>query len=169
MANVELLARGNVEGGGAARTMRSLVSALYGTRLQFMAAIPDSSAPCSWTRIRLPAGSRKGQSYAYGCSIGFWAISAPLACRKYRPGRWWSADPAVGALRHHLGDDAALVVGNSGVSWPAARGGWTSRSAGGPTVIQRSLLSDVVADVEAEDVATEGQRCVRVVMREEAR
>ena len=40
---------------------------------------------------------------------------------------------------------------------------------GGPTVIQRSLLSDVVADVEAEDVAPEGQRCVRVVMREEAR
>ena len=32
VANVELLARGNVEGGGAARTMRSLVSALYGTR-----------------------------------------------------------------------------------------------------------------------------------------
>ena len=42
--------------------------------------------------------------------------------------------------------------------------GWPA----GPTVIQRIVpLSDVGADLEAEDVAVEGQRGVRVVVREE--
>ena len=135
-----------------------------------MAAIPDSSAPCSWTRIRLPAGSRKGQSRTpYGCSIGFWAISARWPAESTVQVGGGQQDPAVGALRHHLGDDAALVVGNSGVGGRRLEEDGHHGMVGGPTVIQRSLLSDVVADVEAEDVAPEGQRCVRVVMREEAR
>lgn len=34
----------------------------------------------SWMRIRLPAGSRKAQSrMPYGCSVGSWTTSAPLA------------------------------------------------------------------------------------------
>lgn len=46
-------------------------------------------------------------------------------------------DPAVGALRHHLGDGAALVLGDAGVD---GRGRQEDRGVGlgdGPTVIQR--------------------------------
>ena len=128
----------------------------------------------SWMRIRLPAGSRTAQSRTpYGCSIGSWTTSASLACSRSKvPSRSAVASrmPAVGALGHHLGDGAALVVGDAGVGGRRCRTmdvpGWPA----GPTVIQRILpVSDVVADLEAEGVAVEGQRGVRVVVREEAR
>ena len=44
--------------------------------------------------------------------------------------------------------------------------GWSA----GPTVIQcMPAVSHVVADLEAEGVAIEGEGCVRVVVRQEAR
>src|SRR5580704_11139128 len=43
--------------------------------------------------------------------------------------------------------------------------GWSA----GPTVIAQPPESDVVADLEPEGVAVEGQGCVRVVVREEGR
>ena len=52
-----------VSGSGAARPMRGV-----------------AQRRC-WMRSRLPAGSRTAQSRTpYGCSIGSWTISAPLAC-----------------------------------------------------------------------------------------
>ena len=43
--------------------------------------------------------------------------------------------------------------------------GWSA----GPTVIQHPAVLDVEADLEAQGVAVEGQRGLRVVVREEAR
>ena len=72
-----------------------------------------------WMRTRLPAGSRNAQSRTpYGWSVGSWTTSAPLAC-SCSNGASRSAVARmmlrVGALGHHLGDGAALVVGDAGV------------------------------------------------------
>src|SRR6266487_4051385 len=79
-------------------------------------------------------------------------------------------DPAVGALGHHLGDGAPLVVGDAGVGGRRrqedGRAGLVFRADRDPAHLAGS---DVVADLEAENVAVEGQGGVRVVMREEAR
>src|SRR6266511_6186369 len=79
-------------------------------------------------------------------------------------------DPAVGALGHHLGDGAALVVGDAGVGGRRrqedGRAGLAGRADRDPAHL---AVSDVAADLEAEGVAVEGQRGVRVVVREEAR
>ena len=78
--------------------------------------------------------------------------------------------PAVGALGHHLGDGATLVVGDAGVGGRRVqddRGvGLVGRADGDPV---HPVVADVVADLEAEDVAVEGQGSVRIVVREEAR
>src|SRR5260370_13795871 len=78
-------------------------------------------------------------------------------------------DDGVAALGHDLDDGAALVVGDAGV------GGGRGEGAGGARLVRGAgrdsphpLVSDVVADLEAEGVAIEGQGGVRVVMREEA-
>ena len=78
-------------------------------------------------------------------------------------------DAGVGALGHHLGDGAALVVGDAGrggrrVQDDGRAGlvGGTDRDPVHPAVL------DVVADLEAERVAVEGQGRVRVVVREQA-
>ncbi len=79
-------------------------------------------------------------------------------------------DPAVGALGHHLGDGAALVLGDPGVGGRRRQEDGRAGLAGGADRDPAHLaLSDVAADLEAEDVAVEGQGSVRVVMREEAR
>src|SRR5215203_1205017 len=79
-------------------------------------------------------------------------------------------DDGVGTLGHHLGDGAALVIGDAGVgerrvqddgrAWLADG---TDRDPAHPPV------SDVVAYFEAEGVAVEAQGGARVVVREEAR
>src|SRR6516165_8460187 len=78
-------------------------------------------------------------------------------------------DPAVGALGHHLGDGAALVVGDAGVGGRRCqedgRAGLAGWADGDPAHLAGS---DVGADLEAEGVAVEGQGGVRVVVREEA-
>jgi hypothetical protein len=79
-------------------------------------------------------------------------------------------DPAVGALGHHLGDGAALVVGDAGVGGRRCQEDGRAGLAGGTDRDPAHLaLSDIAADLEAEGVAIEGQGGVRVVVREEAR
>ena len=76
----------------------------------------------------------------------------------------------VGALGHHLGDGAALVVGDAGVGGRRVqddgRAGLVGRADRDPA---HPAVADVVADLEAEGVAVEGQRGLRVVVREEGR
>ena len=107
--------------------------------------LPAPPAPrdqrSSWMRIRLPAGSRTAQSRTpYGCSVGSWTTSASLACtRSNAPSRSWVASRmrGVGALGHHLGDGAALVVGDAGVGGRRVQHDRRAGLVGGPTVIQR--------------------------------
>ena len=80
------------------------------------------------------------------------------------PGR--EDDGGIGALGHHLGDGPALVIGDAGVGARrvqddrrAGLAGGADRDPAQPAVI------DVVPDLEAEGVAIEGQRGVRVVVR----
>src|SRR5687767_12536729 len=77
-------------------------------------------------------------------------------------------NPAVGALRHHLGDRAAFVVGDARIG---GRRREQDRRAGLVWVTDRDpahlALADVVADLEAEHVAIEGEGLLRVVVREE--
>ena len=77
-------------------------------------------------------------------------------------------DAGVGALGHHLGDRAALVVGDAGVGGRRVQDDGRAGLVGGADrdPVQPAVL-DVVADLEAEDVAVEGQGGVRVVVREE--
>src|SRR6266545_913671 len=79
-------------------------------------------------------------------------------------------DAGVGALGHHLGDGAALVVGDAGGGGRRiqddGRAGLVGRADRDPV---HPAVFDVVADLEAEGVAVEGQGGVRVVVREEAR
>src|SRR5262249_58681102 len=79
-------------------------------------------------------------------------------------------DPAVGALGHHLGDGAPLGVGDAGVG---ARRRQQDRGAGLALGADRDpahpAASDVVADLQADNVAPEGHRGVRVVVREGGR
>ena len=97
----------------------------------------DAPGCGSW----LPAGSRKAQSRTpYGWSVGSWTISAPLACSRSKvPSRSVVARMmhGVGALGHHLGDGAALVVGDAGVGGRRMQDDRRAGLAGGPTVIQR--------------------------------
>jgi drug/metabolite transporter (DMT)-like permease len=79
-------------------------------------------------------------------------------------------DPAVGTFGHHLGDDAALVIGDAGVGGRRrqedGRAGLAGRADGDPAHL---APSDIAADLEAEGVAIEGQGGVRVIVRKEAR
>ena len=76
----------------------------------------------------------------------------------------------VGALGHHLGDGAALVVGDAGVGGRRVQDDGRAGLVGGADRDPaHPVVSDVVADLEAEGVAVEGQGGVRVVVREEAR
>src|SRR6516225_5892081 len=67
-------------------------------------------------------------------------------------------DPAVGALGHHLGDGAALVVGETGAGGRRrqqdGRVGLAGRADRDPAHL---ALADALADLEAEGVAIEGQ------------
>src|SRR5580692_304308 len=66
-------------------------------------------------------------------------------------------DPAVGALGHHLGDSAALILGNTRIGdWRRqedGRVGLAGRADGDPAHLAGS---DVGTDLEAEGVAIEG-------------
>src|SRR5262245_19498664 len=79
-------------------------------------------------------------------------------------------DAGVGALGHHLGDGAALVLGDSGAGGRRVqddgRVGLLGGADGDPV---HPFVSDVVADLEAEGIAIKGQGGLRVVLREEAR
>src|SRR4051812_23283963 len=77
-------------------------------------------------------------------------------------------DPAVGALRHHLDDGAALVVGDAGVDGRRCQeDGRAGLVGGADRDPAHRALSDVGADLEAEGVAIEGQGGVRVDVRED--
>ena len=84
--------------------------------------------------------------------------------------RGGQGDDPVGALGHHLGDGATLVVGDGRVDarrvQDDGRAGLAGRSDGDPV---QPVVTDVVADLEAEGVAVKGQRRVRVVVRKETR
>jgi hypothetical protein len=77
-------------------------------------------------------------------------------------------DAGEGAPGHHLGDGAALLVGDAGAGGRRiqddGRAGLVSGADRDPA---HPGVSDVVADLEAKGVAPEGQGRVRVVMREE--
>jgi hypothetical protein len=79
-------------------------------------------------------------------------------------------DAGVGALGHHLGDRAALVLGDAGGGGRRiqddGRAGLIGRADSDPV---HPAVFDVVANLEAEGVAIEGQGRVRVVVREQAR
>ena len=76
----------------------------------------------------------------------------------------------VGALGHHLGDGAALVVGDAGGGGRRIQDDRRAGLAGGADRDPaHPVVADVVADLEAEGVAVEGQGGVRVVVRKEAR
>src|SRR4051794_41851899 len=75
-------------------------------------------------------------------------------------------EDAVGALGHHLGDGAALLLGDAGID---SRRMQDDRR---PGLVQRAdrdpahpAVADVVTHLEAEGLAIEGQGRVRVVMR----
>src|SRR3954464_7512339 len=77
-------------------------------------------------------------------------------------------DPAVGALRHHLDDGAALVVGDAGVDGRRCQeDGRAGLVGGADRDPAHRALSDVGADLEAEGVAVEGQGGVRVDVRQD--
>src|SRR6516162_10481569 len=80
-------------------------------------------------------------------------------------------DAGVAALGHHLGDRAALVVGDAATG--SARRlqdyGRAGLAEGTDRDPAHPAVTDVVADLEAEGVAVKGQGGVRVVVREEAR
>ena len=79
-------------------------------------------------------------------------------------------DPAVGALGHHLGDRAALVVGDTGVDGRRRQeDGGVGLVGGADGDPAHRAGSDVGADLEAKGVAPEGEGGVRVVVREGAR
>src|SRR5690625_1080369 len=78
-------------------------------------------------------------------------------------------DAGVGALGHHLGDGALLVLGDAGV------GGGRVEDDRGPRLALRAHrdpahrpLTDVLADLEAHRVAVERERGLRVGVRKEA-
>src|SRR5438128_948707 len=80
-------------------------------------------------------------------------------------------DGGIAALGHHLDDGAALVVGDGAGAdtWRVKddrRAGLVGRADRNPA---HPAVSDIVADLEAEGVAIEGERCVRVGVREEGR
>ena len=122
----------------------------------------------------LPAGSRKAQSRTpYGWSVGSWTTSASPACSLLEGAvevGGGQVDAGVGALGHHLGDGAALVVGDAGVGGRRVQDDRGVGLVGGADRDPvHPAVPDVVADLEAEGVAVEGQGGVRVVVREEAR
>ena len=76
-------------------------------------------------------------------------------------------DRGVGALRHHLGDGAALVVGDAWVDGRRRQDdGRVGLVGGADRDPAHPFVADVVADLEAEDVAIEGQGRLRVGVRE---
>ena len=77
---------------------------------------------------------------------------------------------AVVSLGHHLGDGAALIVGDAGVAPGGVQDdGGAGLIGGADGDPPHPAVADVVAHLEAEGVAVEGQGDVRVLMREKAR
>ena len=128
----------------------------------------------SWMRTMLPAGSRRAQSRTpYGCSVGSWTTSTVAGLHPFEGAveiLGGQEQRAEGALGHHLGDDAALVVGEARGGGRRVqddvRVGLVGRADRDPA---HRAPSDVEADLEAEGVAVERQGFFRVVVREEAR
>ena len=159
---------------GGVQRRRLRVRLVAAHRVSVGRALARTAQRSSWMRIRLPAGSRKAQSRTpYGCSVGSWTTSASLACSRSKvPSRSLVARMmhGVGALGHHLGDGAALVVGDAGVGGRRVQDDGRAGLVGGADRDPaHPAVADVVADLEAEGVAVEGQGGVRVVVREEAR
>src|SRR5438067_11499523 len=80
-------------------------------------------------------------------------------------------DGGIAALGHHLDDGPALVVGDgAGADACRVKDDRRARLVGrADRDPPHPAVSDIIADLEAEVVAIEGQRCVRVGMREESR
>src|SRR5487761_1341039 len=135
--------------------------------------LPDGSAepldPDQVTRgiaecaVAEPARLRGGLLYDLG-SAGLYLLEGAVEVGGGQQ------DPAVGAFGHHLGDGAALVVGDARVDGRRCQEDGRAGLAGGADRDPAHLaLSNVAADLEAEGVAIEGQGCVRVVVREGTR
>src|SRR3954452_16760745 len=79
-------------------------------------------------------------------------------------------DDPVGALRHHLGDGPLLLVGDARIGrWRVQHDRGAGLPGGADGDPAHAAVPDVVADLEAERVAVEGQRGLRVVVGEEGR
>lgn len=73
------------------------------------------------------------------------------------------------ALGHHLGNGAALVVVDARAGLRRVQDDGRRRLSGRPhRDPAHAVVANVIADLEAKDVAVERQRSVRVVVREEA-
>ena len=126
----------------------------------------------SWMRIWLPAGSRNGAVAGAVRLIGRLLDDLGVAGLDPLEGAvevvGGQQDPAVGALGHHLGDRAPLVLGDAGVG---GRRGEQDRGVGLVGRADRDpahlAVAEVGADLEAEDVAVEGHGGLRVVVRED--
>ena len=131
-----------------------------------------SAQRTSKMRIMLPAGSRNGAVANAPRLVGRLLDDLGVAGLQLLEGavevRGGQVDAGVGALGHHLGDGAALVVGDAGVGGRRVQDDGRAGLVGGADrdPVHPSVL-DVVADLEAEGVAVEGQGGVRVVVREE--
>ena len=128
----------------------------------------------SWMRIRLPAGSRNGAVAnpvrLVGRLLDDLGVAGLEPLERAVEVGGGQDDAGVGALGHHLGDGAALVVGDAGVGGRRVQDDGRAGLVGGADRDPaHPVVPDVVADLEAERVAVEGQRGVRVVVREEAR
>ena len=78
-------------------------------------------------------------------------------------------DAEVAALGHELEDGAALVFGDAGDGRRVQDDGRVGLVGGADRDPAHPAVSDVIADLEAEGVAVEGQGGVRVGVRKEAR
>src|SRR3954452_19739847 len=79
-------------------------------------------------------------------------------------------DAGVRALGHHLGDGAALVFGDAGGGGRRIQDDRRAGLVGGTDRDPaHAAVVDLVADLEAEGVAIEGHRRVRIVVWEEGR
>ena len=79
-------------------------------------------------------------------------------------------DACVGALGHHLGDDAALVVGDAGVGGGRRQHDvhiGPARGADGDPA--HGVAADVLADLEAQRIAVEGQGLLGIFVGKETR
>jgi hypothetical protein len=114
-------------------------------------------------RVRLPVGSLKAQSrIPYGWSVGSWTSSvSPAWSRSKVPSTsFGQVDAGEGPPRLDLGDSAALVFGDAPGRRVLDDGRARLLEGTNRDPVYPSAL-DVVANLDAEAVAMEGDGCLR--------